>query len=850
MSAKEKLKERFQQIQKEKKNKINTPINSTAPIENKESEKNQGINKEDEEKKQKETDTNVESILSSSPVKILIERHNTLEKIKKNETTVNKSKDAKELIPEQKVTNTLNQFEVKRPKWSTKEGVKKKLNEMTQKKEEEQRKLEEEQKRKEEEIQNEINRKREEEYQKELELKKQAQLKEEEKLKTETPPNGRVSLRYNITPFDENKTEDTPPISPRVAFRMKADLHLLPQTYIERRESIDQSKNEEIPIHLPLLNVQSIEEESGTNTPPNRLSLRDGEHKDLQSFNDLFGKGNSKKMLSSFRTPHSIDILKSPVPTSVLTQSPRNQKVELTNKKNLMEEIYIKLPEIQFDEIITPSELFLSDFNDIIYSIEKKEIPNEDHIKILENILNPPTNFLSWYELNQYDLIIPEPNCKYEEIPTFSEEFLDPKEAEIEVGLENIVDIVKKTEKPKPFKIEKLDFKRESIAQTPRILIPQTPKESSPSIEPLDLKADPNIPKMSGYMMININKTWTKRYFIIKGENLFGYEDETLSKELENILLKVSLIDNLPNEVAIKEFQMSNIIKISNTKKSTYLLVENNEDFLTWGIQLRKAALIFSGNMILVDKNGGGQAKTIQDALNKAKNLDKIILKQGIYEEAVIINKLVHIEGKDVLIKSKKGPCFTVSTNGAVKISGISCEGNDTNFPCILLKTGNLTLSGCEIRSGKDSGIQALSNTQLTISKTLVAGNNKSGIQMMSNTTGIFDRVHLGQNQGDGINFSPQVLCNITKSTFLQNDGYGLCLTGETFCISDHNTFVKNKLSGFISLNPKSIILLRKNEFIDNQMYGCEFPTKKLDPNEFQTNNKFTNNIKGIIKSL
>lgn len=890
LTAKEKLQQRFQSLKNEQKQKsLNTPkpvSTESSPISIIKSPQIEKLTEKNGETPQPSTDSpNSSPSNPSSPVKILIERHNSIDMKKKEVDEKNQSKDAKEIIPEQKVETTVNNYEVKKPKWNTKESVKKKFTEISQKKEKEQKKLEEEQKKLDEKMQQELDKKTEEDFKKEQEKKNEdfptvILLQTESNSRPSTPPNGqngdnkpRISVRLNNSFRVDNvdKKPEESPISPRMILRIKEDVNpeestLLSPRIAIRKESLDQS-HEESP-QSPRIKVSPLNLDV-TTPSPNRGSFREENGQDPHSFREVFGKGTNslKKPLPSFRNPLTMDSLKTPVtPQTVIPHSllPEKEKKEgsFIQRNKIFEELYIIHPEIEYEELLTPSELFLQDYQSINFSIEKKEVVQEDFEQALDKILRPPKTFLSWYELQELDLIIPEPiSCviDIEDIPTLSEEFLDPKEAEKEVDLTSVVDLVIKSEKPKLFKVEKLHLnlnqnRMSERMKTPQPIVPQTPKEVvSPQVLNLDtvrVGSDSLNPKMSGFMLINLDKKWIKRYFIIKGSYILGYEDESMSKEVDSILIQIANIENLPNDVAIKECQKQNVLKIITAKKIVYFHIENTEEFLTWGIQLRKAALRYTGATILVDKSGGGQAKSIQDALMKAKNLDKIVIKSGIYEETVIVTKLVCIEGKDVILKSKKGPCFTVTVNGAVKISGISCEVSETNCACILLKSGNLTLYGCEIRSGKEGGVQALSGSQLTMTKTLITGNSKYGIQMMTNTCGVFDRCHIGQNQGDGISFSPQVICMIVKSTFLQNEGYGLCFTGETYCISDHSTYVKNKLSGLISLNPKSVILLRKNEFLDNANYGCEFPTKKLEQNEFQITNTFTNNTKGIIKSL
>lgn len=76
---------------------------------------------------------------------------------------------------------------------------------------------------------------------------------------------------------------------------------------------------------------------------------------------------------------------------------------------------------------------------------------------------------------------------------------------------------------------------------------------------------------------------------------------------------------------------------------------------------LRKAALTFTGKTIIVDCNATNKTKkegniysSINDAVQKAKDFDKIMVQAGTYNEALYIRKPVYIEGVgDVKIENR-----------------------------------------------------------------------------------------------------------------------------------------------------------------------------------------------------
>jgi len=94
--------------------------------------------------------------------------------------------------------------------------------------------------------------------------------------------------------------------------------------------------------------------------------------------------------------------------------------------------------------------------------------------------------------------------------------------------------------------------------------------------------------------------------------------------------------------------------------------------------------LFSTGNMeariITVDDDGGGDFKSIQDAINSSENGDTILISDGIYHESVIVNRSINLEGQgngSVRILSRFVGYAVKVTADWVNVTGLNITGED-----------------------------------------------------------------------------------------------------------------------------------------------------------------------------
>jgi parallel beta-helix repeat protein len=107
---------------------------------------------------------------------------------------------------------------------------------------------------------------------------------------------------------------------------------------------------------------------------------------------------------------------------------------------------------------------------------------------------------------------------------------------------------------------------------------------------------------------------------------------------------------------------------------------------------------------LVVSAQGGGQFRTISEAVAKARPGSRVVVRPGIYRESVVIAKELEIVGDgaagDVIIESTERPCISMETERAL-VRGFTLRTRSglggTSVNTVDLKRGHLLLEDCDV---------------------------------------------------------------------------------------------------------------------------------------------------------
>lgn len=162
---------------------------------------------------------------------------------------------------------------------------------------------------------------------------------------------------------------------------------------------------------------------------------------------------------------------------------------------------------------------------------------------------------------------------------------------------------------------------------------------------------------------------------------------------------------------------------------------------------------------LIVSGDGKGDYKTIGEAIIKAKQNTRILIRPGVYKESLIINKPLKIIGdgnrSEIIIESKNSSCIVMRTNES-EVQGLTlrCLAGENNKKvfAVNIPQGELILSDCDITSDSLSCISIHGSTANPIIRNCVIHDGKeSGIYVYKNGRGTVENCDIFSNTLAGV---------------------------------------------------------------------------------------------------
>ena len=198
-------------------------------------------------------------------------------------------------------------------------------------------------------------------------------------------------------------------------------------------------------------------------------------------------------------------------------------------------------------------------------------------------------------------------------------------------------------------------------------------------------------------------------------------------------------------------------------------------------------------NIIVIDQSGFGDFTTIQEAIDNASDGDTIYIKNGTYEENIIVNKAITMIGENkstTTIRSNE----EYYTNYTVKIiadnvtmKGFSIIKGSTG---IMIESNNNIIEDCIIYDNI-IGIHSRTNTNQTIYYNIIFTNEHEGIYLTYSFKNTIEQNIIYGNVHEGIFDWKSAGNKIVNNSFIEN-GYGLYLYESDNNDIYHNVFMNN----------------------------------------------------------
>jgi hypothetical protein len=162
---------------------------------------------------------------------------------------------------------------------------------------------------------------------------------------------------------------------------------------------------------------------------------------------------------------------------------------------------------------------------------------------------------------------------------------------------------------------------------------------------------------------------------------------------------------------------------------------------------------------ITVSQRGGGDYRTISEAIKNAGASSRIVVRPGRYAESLVISKPVEIVGEgpleQIVIDSLGSPCIMArATQGSARNLTLRARvsENGNQFFAVDISFGQLTLEGCDISNESSACVSIHGSSASPIIRSCkIHDGNSYGIWVWDNAAGVIEDCEVYDNAGAGV---------------------------------------------------------------------------------------------------
>jgi parallel beta-helix repeat protein len=165
---------------------------------------------------------------------------------------------------------------------------------------------------------------------------------------------------------------------------------------------------------------------------------------------------------------------------------------------------------------------------------------------------------------------------------------------------------------------------------------------------------------------------------------------------------------------------------------------------------------------LVVSAGGEGDFLSIGEALGNATEGTRILVRPGVYDEGIVLDRRVEIAGDgpagQVVVRSVRSSCIRMDTDEAIvdvpggRLMLEDCDVSSDSLACIGIhgSTARPVVRRCVIRDGADAGIFAFDGGGGTVEECEIRGNRNIGVAISGGANPLLRRckIHDGGNAG------------------------------------------------------------------------------------------------------
>lgn len=218
------------------------------------------------------------------------------------------------------------------------------------------------------------------------------------------------------------------------------------------------------------------------------------------------------------------------------------------------------------------------------------------------------------------------------------------------------------------------------------------------------------------------------------------------------------------------------------------------------------AAAVPSVAHMVISAEGDGQFTSIAEALGAANPGARLVIRPGLYDESIVIDKPVEIAGdgpvEDIVIRSVDSSCIQMRTDRA-SVTGLTLRGRGRRggggavFFAVDVPRGKLLLDNCDVTSDTLSCVAVHGATSgATIKRCRIHDGADSGIYFFGGSTGTVEECEVFRNENVGVATTRGARTIIRRCKIYEGSNAGLVVWDNAQAIVESCAVYSNRLAG------------------------------------------------------
>jgi parallel beta-helix repeat protein len=216
-----------------------------------------------------------------------------------------------------------------------------------------------------------------------------------------------------------------------------------------------------------------------------------------------------------------------------------------------------------------------------------------------------------------------------------------------------------------------------------------------------------------------------------------------------------------------------------------------------------KPAVSTGPEILVVDPFGRGDHMTIADAVAAAKPGNRVLVRPGLYEESLILDKPVELIGQgaveDIIITARDADAISFRANIG-RISNLTlrqtAEASDEVWYGVDIAQGRLELEACHISSRCGSCVSVQAGADPRVRGNRIHGGADSGIFVYGQALGTFEDNEISRNDMSGVEIKSGSNPTVRRNRIQSNAGPGVLIQEQGLATLEDNDIVENGGAG------------------------------------------------------